>query len=105
MIVLNSVFIPSSNSRKTAEERNIYSQKSNYQQVKNLKFKVVLDEDEDGGLVVTVPALPGCISQGDTQEEALENIKEAIELHLSSLAEDGIPISGKKKVKTVAVAL
>ncbi|MCD6414446.1 MAG: type II toxin-antitoxin system HicB family antitoxin [Candidatus Diapherotrites archaeon] len=70
-----------------------------------MKFKVVLEEDEAGGFVVTVPALPGCISQGDTQEEALKNIKEAIELHLSTLAEDGIPISRKKKVRTVAVAL
>ena len=46
-----------------------------------LKFKVLLEEDEDGWYVVTVPSLPGCISQGKTEEEALDNIKEAIELH------------------------
>ena len=44
-----------------------------------LKFKVFLEEDkEDGGYVIECPALPGCASQGDTVEEAMENIKEAI---------------------------
>jgi len=44
-----------------------------------LKFKVILEEDlDDGGYVIECPALPGCASQGDTVEEALENIKEAI---------------------------
>lgn len=44
-----------------------------------LNFKVIIEEDkEDGGYVVECPALPGCASQGDTVEEALENIKEAI---------------------------
>ncbi len=57
-----------------------------------MNFKVIIEEDEDGAFVATVPALPGCISQGDTEEEALENVKEAIELHLESLAEDGLPI-------------
>ena len=47
-----------------------------------MKFKVVIKEGEDGWYVVEVPSLPGCISQGKTIEEALENIKEAIELHL-----------------------
>ena len=73
--------------------------------MEKLKFKVVLEEDEDGWITATVPALPGCISQGKTEEEALENIKEAIELHLSSLAEEGVPITKKKKTKTVAVTI
>jgi predicted RNase H-like HicB family nuclease len=47
-----------------------------------LKFKVVLEPAEDGGYVVYVPSLPGCISEGDSKEEALKNIKEAIELYL-----------------------
>jgi predicted RNase H-like HicB family nuclease len=58
-----------------------------------MKFKVLLEKDEDGWYVATVPALPGCISQGKTEKEAQENIKEAIELHISMLAEDGIPIT------------
>lgn len=47
-----------------------------------MKFKVVITEGEDGWYVVEVPSLPGCISQGKTKKEALENIKEAIELYL-----------------------
>ncbi len=47
-----------------------------------LDFKVVLEPDADGGYVVTCPTLPGCYSQGDTLDEALENIHEAIELCL-----------------------
>lgn len=47
-----------------------------------MKFKVIITEGEDGWYVVEVPALPGCISQGKTKNEALENIKEAIELYL-----------------------
>jgi predicted RNase H-like HicB family nuclease len=58
-----------------------------------MKFKVLIEKGENGYFVATVPALPGCISQGKTEAEAKENIKEAIELHLESLAEDGIPIT------------
>ncbi len=47
-----------------------------------MKFKVVIREGENGWYVVVVPSLPGCISQGKTKKEALENIKEAIELYL-----------------------
>lgn len=55
-------------------------------------FKVVLEPNEDGGYTVYVPLLLGCISEGDTREEALANIKEAIELYLESLEADGEPI-------------
>jgi len=54
-----------------------------------MKFKVVLEEAEEGGYVVSCPALPGCHSQGDTMEKALENIKEAIAGCIESLAEGG----------------
>ncbi|VUT26544.1 MAG: hypothetical protein MASP_01566 [Candidatus Methanolliviera sp. GoM_asphalt] len=47
-----------------------------------MKLTVVLEEEEEGGYTVYVPSLPGCISQGETREEALKNIKEAIELYL-----------------------
>ncbi len=56
------------------------------------KFKVVLEQDSDGGYSVHVPALPGCASQGDTLEEALTNIQEAIELYVWSLKDDGLPV-------------
>ena len=47
-----------------------------------MKIKVVLEPAEEGGYTVYMPSLPGCISEGDTYEEAMENIKEALELYL-----------------------
>ncbi len=54
--------------------------------------KVLLFQDEDGYFVVEVPSLPGCVSQGKTREEALANIKEAIDLHIEVLQERGKPV-------------
>lgn len=54
-----------------------------------MKFTVVFHPEKDGGYSVSVPALPGCYSQGDTKEEALANIREAIELHLEVLKKRG----------------
>lgn len=51
--------------------------------------QVILIPDEEGGYTVEVPSLPGCITQGDTVEEALENIREAIGLYIEILREDG----------------
>ena len=71
-----------------------------------MKWKVVLEKDKESGwFTVTVPSLPGCISQGKNRKNALKNIKEAIELHLSSLAEDGISIKGDIEVASVAVRI
>lgn len=47
-----------------------------------MKLKIIFEPSDEGGYTVTVPALPGCISEGDTIEEALANIKEAISLYL-----------------------
>lgn len=47
-----------------------------------MRLRVVLEPSDEGGFTVTVPALPGCISEGDTRDEALQNIREAIELYL-----------------------
>jgi len=55
---------------------------------KTLKLKIVFEPSEDGGYTVYVPSLPGCISEGESKEEALTNIKEAIELYLEPLEED-----------------
>ncbi|WP_456477656.1 type II toxin-antitoxin system HicB family antitoxin [Geoglobus ahangari] len=68
-----------------------------------MKFKVVLEKGEDGYYVVTVPSLPGCISQGKTKEEALENIKEAIELYLEVLQEKELKKIQKAEVVEVIV--
>ena len=70
-----------------------------------MDWKVVLEKDEDNYFTITVPSLPGCISQGKTRKDALKNIKEAIELHVISLAEDGIPLKGKAETAKVAVKL
>jgi len=54
-----------------------------------MKLPVILTEGEDGYIVAEIPVLPGCISQGRTKEEALANIKEAAELCLESMDEEG----------------
>lgn len=50
---------------------------------------VLIPEEDGGGYTVIVPTLPGCISEGDTVEEALDNIREAIELHIESMRAHG----------------
>jgi predicted RNase H-like HicB family nuclease len=57
-----------------------------------MKYTVVLQRENDGGYVATVPALPGCVSQGDSREEALSNIEEAIDLYLEDVKATGEPI-------------
>ena len=57
-----------------------------------LKRTVLLYRDEDGYFIVEVPSLNGCISQGETREEALVNIQEAISLHIEVLQERGEPV-------------
>lgn len=67
-----------------------------------MKVKVVLETSEEGGFTVYVPSLLGCISEGETEEEALVNIREAIELYLEPI-EDELFISNSKRIKEVAV--
>ena len=55
-----------------------------------MKFKIVFENSDEGGYTVYVPSLPGCISEGDTQEEAMKNIHEAIELYLEPVEDDWI---------------
>ena len=57
-----------------------------------MKYRVLIEPDEDGVFVAEVPALPGCISQGQTREQAIENIKEAIALYLESLEAHDEPV-------------
>ena len=59
-----------------------------------MKFKVVLEPSDEGGYTVYVPSLPGCISEGDILEGALENIREAIELYLEPVEDDWIVEEG-----------
>ncbi len=57
-----------------------------------MQFLVTLEKDEDGYIVAECPALPGCLSQGKTRDEALANIKDAIEGYLASLQKHGEPL-------------
>lgn len=70
-----------------------------------MRYTVVLEQEQDGGYVASVPALPGCVSQGDTREAALANIREAIELYLDDCRDAGDPIpieAGKEFVEVEA---
>jgi len=58
-----------------------------------MKFTVTIDRDEDGVWIAECPAIPGCVSQGMTKEQALENDKEAIKLCLEVRAEQGLPLT------------
>ena len=58
-----------------------------------MRFTVTLDRDEDGVWIAECPAIPGCVSQGATREEALTNVKDAIKLCLEVRAERGLPLT------------
>jgi len=62
-----------------------------------MKFKIYLEPSEEGGFTAIVPSLPGCISEGETKEEALKNIKEAIELYLEPVEDDVLPIANAEE--------
>lgn len=64
-----------------------------------VRYTVILEPQEEGGYTITVPALPGCISEGDTVEEALENIKDAIAGYIASLRKHGEPIPVETSVE------
>ncbi len=58
-----------------------------------MKFIVTMERDEDGMIVIECPSIPGCISQGKTEEEAIENIKDAIKQCLEVRSERGMPLT------------
>lgn len=64
-----------------------------------MKLRVVLEPSEEGGYTVYVPSLPGCISEGDTKEQALNNIKEAIELYLEPVEDDSDFAQGAETIE------
>ena len=64
-----------------------------------MRLKIVLEPSEEGGYTALVPALPGCISEGSTQEEALKNVKEAIELYLEPVEDDRSFAPNSKEVE------
>lgn len=58
-----------------------------------MKYRVLIEQDEDGVYVTEVPALPGCIAQGQTRSEAIVNATEAIKAYLESLAKHAEPVA------------
>lgn len=74
-------------------------------------FTVLFEPAEEGGYVVTCPALPGLVTEGDTLEEARANVRNAIQGYLESLAMDGLPLPSDKEIRldpvkeTVTVAI
>ena len=70
-----------------------------------MKFRVLIERDEDGVFIAEVPSLPGCVSQGQSRSEAVRNIQEAIALYLESLHERGDPIPPPIDEELVDVAV
>jgi predicted RNase H-like HicB family nuclease len=70
-----------------------------------MRYTVVLEQEPDSGYVASVPALPGCVSQGDTRAEALSNISDAIKLYVEDCRNTGDPIpteDGKEFIEVEA---
>ena len=59
---------------------------------KEVSYTVILERESDGGFVASVPSLPGCVTQGDSREEVLSNIREAIELYIEDCLDAGDPV-------------
>lgn len=70
-----------------------------------MKFRVTIEPDEDGVFVAQCPSLPGCISQGKTRDEAMINIRDAIQGYLESLKKHGEPIPGPITEAVVEIAV
>jgi len=70
-----------------------------------MRYRVVIEQDEDGVFIAEVPSLPGCVSQGGTRFEALANIREAVEVYLESLAAHGEPVPPGISEEIIKVAV
>ena len=66
-----------------------------------MKLTIVLEPQEEGGFTAYVPPLPGCISEGETKEEAIKNIKEAIELYLEADTNELVEFTGEKIIVSI----
>jgi predicted RNase H-like HicB family nuclease len=64
-----------------------------------MRIKIILEPSAEGGYTAIVPSLPGCISEGDTKEEALKNVREAIELYLRPVEDDQVFTQGAETVE------
>ncbi len=71
----------------------------------NYKYTIVIEQDEDGVYIASCPALQGCYTQGYTYEEAVENIKGAIKLHIDARKQVGDPVPIEKAIDEVTVSV
>ena len=70
-----------------------------------MKYRVLIEQDEDGIYVSQCPSLPGCVSQGKTRQEALQNIHDAIQGYLTSLKKHGDPLPPSIQEEVIDIAL
>ncbi len=70
-----------------------------------MKYRIIIEQDEDGVYVAECPSLPGCVSQGNTRKEALENIQDAIKGYLESLKKHDEPIPPSIDEEIIEVAV
>ena len=70
-----------------------------------MKYTVLLEREADGGYVASVPVLPGCVSQGDTKEEVMANILEAMELYVDDCIAVGGPVPDEYSIELLELAL
>ena len=64
-----------------------------------MNLKVLLEPSDEGGFTAIVPSLPGCISEGDTRDEALANVREAIDLYLESVDDDTMGVENAEQLE------
>lgn len=69
-----------------------------------MHYRITIEQDEDGVFIAECPSLPGCVSQGKTRREALENIQDAIKGYLESLKKHGEPVPPPIEEEIVEVA-
>jgi predicted RNase H-like HicB family nuclease len=84
------------------KDAGILQKKYDYRRRYLMQLRVILEPSDEGGFTALVPSLPGCISEGETREEALKNIQEAIELYLEPVYDD-MQFSEKAEILKLAV--
>ncbi len=68
-------------------------------------YRVLLNKEPEGGFTVVVPSLPGCVTYGETMDEAIVNVREAIELYIESLVAHGEPIPTEENTFEYSVSV
>ncbi len=68
-----------------------------------MRLRVILEPSDEGGYTVYVPALPGCVSEGNTEDEAMANIREAVELYLEDVSDEQSPSGRPVLIREIAV--